>query len=87
MLERMKLVSNPLTIIGFFSAIAEIALTVALIYVPSGLQSTFIWFVMLFPVFLVSLFFLTLNFNSKVLYAPSDFQNEENFMLTINGVK
>lgn len=35
---------------------------------------------MLFPPFLVSLFFLTLNFNHKTLYAPSDFENQENFM-------
>ncbi len=35
---------------------------------------------MLFPVFLVGVFFLTLNFNHKVLYAPSDYKNEDNFL-------
>ena len=35
---------------------------------------------MLFPVFLVGIFFLTLNFNHKVLYAPSDYKNEDNFL-------
>jgi hypothetical protein len=40
-----------------------------------------------FPVLLVSLFFLTLNFNPSVLYAPSDFQDEANFMHVLTGTK
>src|SRR5690606_32026444 len=35
---------------------------------------------MLFPVFLVGTFFLTLNFNHRVLYAPSDYRDENNFV-------
>lgn len=35
---------------------------------------------MLFPTVLVGVFFLTLNFNHKVLYAPSDYKNEDNFL-------
>ncbi|MDZ7643325.1 MAG: hypothetical protein U5K76_03225 [Woeseiaceae bacterium] len=35
---------------------------------------------MLFPVFLATLFFELLSLNPQVLYAPSDFQNEENFL-------
>lgn len=34
---------------------------------------------MLFPSLLVTLFFVTLNFNHHVLYAPSDFRDEENY--------
>lgn len=37
------------------------------------------WFVMLFPTLLVVLFFLTLNFNHTVLYAPGDYSNERYF--------
>ena len=81
MLEQMKSVSNPLTIIALFAALAEIAGTVAIKLVSPELQSTFIWFVMLFPVLIAILFFATLNFNSKVLYAPSDFKNEENYLV------
>jgi hypothetical protein len=35
---------------------------------------------MLFPFALISLFFITLNFNHRVLYAPSDFKDEDNFV-------
>jgi hypothetical protein len=85
MIEKVKAVNNPLTIIAIFAALAEIAGTVALKLVAEDLQGTFIWFVMLFPGLLVLLFFVTLNFNPKVLYAPSDFKNEENFLNAIRG--
>jgi hypothetical protein len=87
MIENIKAVNNPLTIIAIFAALAEIAGTVALKLVAPELQVIFIWFVMLFPILLVLLFFLTLNYNPKVLYAPSDFRNEENFLSTIRGGK
>jgi len=86
MIEKIKAVNNPLTIIAIFAALAEIAGTVALKLVADNLQTTFIWFVMLFPALLVLFFFLTLNFNPKVLYAPSDFKDEENFLNAIGGV-
>jgi hypothetical protein len=38
------------------------------------------WFVMLFPSILVIFFFATLNWNHKVLYAPSDYKDEGNFI-------
>ena len=85
MLEQMKSVSNPLTIIALFAALAEIAGTVAIKLVTPELQPTFIWFVMLFPTLIVVLFFVTLNFNAKVLYAPADFRNEENYLAVVNA--
>ena len=87
MLEKMKAVQNPLTIIAIFAALAEVAGTVALATVDKELQHTFVWFVMAFPTVLVLLFFGTLNFNPKVLYAPSDFRNEENFLSVLIGSK
>jgi DNA-binding MarR family transcriptional regulator len=86
MIEKVKAVNNPLTIIAIFAALAEIAGTIALKIVTPELQGTFVWFVMGFPALLVLLFFITLNFNPKVLYAPSDFRDEENFLTTITGV-
>jgi hypothetical protein len=80
MIEKIKPVSNPLTIIAIFAALAEVAGTVAIATVDKSLQGIFIWFVMGFPVLLVTAFFLTLNFNSRVLYAPSDFKKEELFL-------
>ena len=85
MIEKMRHISNPLTIIAIFAALAEIAGTIVLGLVIPELQRSFMWFVMLFPTGLVLLFFLTLNFNPRVLYAPSDFQNEENFLQILAG--
>lgn len=81
----MKSVSNPLTIIALFAALAEVAGTVAIKLVAADMQSTFIWFVMIFPTIIVVLFFITLNFNAKVLYAPGDFKNEENYLAAMNA--
>ncbi len=80
MTENIKRVTNPLTIIAIFAALAEINSTVAIALVKAELQEIFLWFVILFPTLLVSLFFVTLNFNSKVMYAPSDFSNEDNYL-------
>jgi hypothetical protein len=85
MIEKIRSIQNPLTVIAIFAALAEIAGTVALAAVAHEFQGIFIWFVMLFPTFLVACFFLTLNFNPQVLYAPSDFKNEENFLDIIVG--
>jgi len=87
MLEKIRAVSNPLTIIAIFAALAEVAGTAALASVNKELQQVFVWFVMGFPVLLVILFFATLNFNPKVLYAPSDFRDEENFLNTLIGTR
>lgn len=87
MIEKIKAVNNPLTIIAIFAALAEVAGTVALATVDKSLQQTFVWFVMAFPTLIVILFFATLNFNPKVLYAPSDFRDEENFLNTLVGTR
>lgn len=83
----MKKISNPLTIIGIFAGIAEVAGTVVLPFVSDKMQTIFIWYVMLFPVILVIAFFLTLNFNSTVLYSPSDFTDERNYMESMRTLK
>lgn len=79
-MKDIKKVTNPLTIIAIFAALAEIAGTGVLLGLNVDLQKVFIWFVMLFPILLVGLFFVTLNYNPKVLYAPSDFTDENNFL-------
>jgi hypothetical protein len=87
MLEKMKSISNPLTIIGLFCGVVEV---VGLIVMGTGnlipeAQQDLIWLVKWFPILLISLFFLTLNFNAKVLYAPGDFKNEENYLAIQNA--
>ena len=73
-------IKNPLTIIAIFAGIAEISGTAVLPLLDGEVQSIYIWFLMFFPILLVILFFLTLNFNHKTLYAPSDFKDEKHFL-------
>ena len=80
MIEKIKKVSNPLTIIAIFAGLAEISGTVVLPLLSQESQLIYLWFLMGFPILLICLFFLTLNFNYKVLYAPSDFKDEGNFL-------
>ena len=80
MIGRVRTVRNPLTIIAVFAGLAEVGGTCVLPVLNGSLQNLFIWFLMLFPTFLVTLFFLTLNLNPTVLYAPSDFRIEANYM-------
>jgi len=80
MIDKNSTVSNPLTIIAIFSGIAEISGTAVLPLLETENQSVYLWFLMIFPFVLISMFFITLNFNYKVLYAPSDFKDESNFL-------
>ncbi|WP_200587597.1 hypothetical protein [Stutzerimonas stutzeri] len=80
MIEKVGHIKNPLTIIAMFAAIAEISGTAVLPFIHESNQSIYVWFLIIFPVLLIALFFLTLNFNHRVLYAPSDYQNEDNFL-------
>jgi hypothetical protein len=86
MLELMKRVNNPLTLIALFASVAEIAGTVVLPFISDELQHLFVWFVMLFPVLLVILFFWTLQRNPTVLYAPSDFRDDASYLKVFSGL-
>ena len=83
MIEKIGTIKNPLTIIAIFAAIAEISGTVVLPFIGEGHQGTYIWFLIIFPIVLIVAFFLTLNFNHKVLYAPSDYKDESNFVKSL----
>lgn len=83
MIEKVGTIKNPLTIIAIFAAIAEISGTIVLPFINAEHQGLYIWFLMIFPLVLVVTFFLTLNFNHKVLYAPSDYKNEDNFLRSL----
>lgn len=79
-------IGNPLTLIAVFAGLAEIAATSVLPVLEGPIQMMFVWYVMLFPVLLIIAFFLTLNFNHGVLYAPSDFLDEKHFLETLTGI-
>ncbi|MEZ1840302.1 hypothetical protein QVM62_20845 [Pseudomonas putida] len=80
MLERIGHIKNPLTVIAIFAGIAEVFGTIVLPFVDSEVQPQFVSFLTAFPFFLVFLFFVTLWWNHRVLYAPSDYREERNFM-------
>ena len=80
MQTKISTIKNPLTVIAIFAGTAEISGTAVLPLLEASSQSTYIWFLMSFPFALVALFFITLNWNHRVLYAPSDFQDEDNFI-------
>ena len=80
MIEKIGIIKNPLTIIAIFAGIAEVSGTVVLPFIAQQNQSLFIYFLIFFPSLLVLLFFITLNFNNKVLYAPSDYKDETNYI-------
>jgi hypothetical protein len=79
--EKVGMIKNPLTIIAIFAGIAELSGTIVLPLLKDNIQFIFVWFVMFFPVGLVVLFFFVLIFRNNVLYAPSDYKNEENFVM------
>jgi len=73
-------IKNPLTIIGIFAGIVEVSANLVLPFLQPAQQSTYVWFLMLFPAGLVVVFFVTLNFNHVSLYAPSDYKDDNGFM-------
>ena len=79
LINKASHVKNPMTVIAIFAAIAEISGTTVLPFIEVQNQYTYIWFLILFPVLLVTVFFATLNFNRDALYAPSDYKDEKNF--------
>jgi hypothetical protein len=81
MTEKIGLIKNPLTIIAIFAGIAEVSGTIVLPFVKEVNQLVFICFLIGFPTLLVCLFFHTLINNNKVLYAPSDYKDEGNYIL------
>lgn len=85
-MEKAK-IQNPLTIIAIFAGIAEVTGTTVLLGLPLEIQKIFVWFTIGFPIMLVVSFFLLLTFKHKVLYAPSDFRDENNFVELINSQK
>lgn len=73
-------IKNPLTIIGIFAGIVEISANIVLPLLDGFNQTIYLWFLMLFPTGLVAAFFAILYLKHGVLYAPSDFKDEENFV-------
>ncbi|CAH6896269.1 conserved hypothetical protein [Vibrio chagasii] len=88
------MIKNPLTIIAVFASIVEISGSIVLPNLEPEIQGLYVWFLMLFPSGLVAAFFVVLWFKNTVLYAPTDYRNDQSFMdtntanpTTVNDVK
>jgi hypothetical protein len=75
-----KQITNPMTIIAIFAALSETSAAVSLPFLDQEERELYVWFLISFPFYLLLLFFATLNFNYKSLYAPSDFEKGKHFM-------
>ena len=82
MIKNKIKVNNPLTVIAIFSMLTEASAAVSLPYINSEHQKIYVWFLIIFPSFLITLFFLTLNFNNKTLYTPADFSKADHTSAT-----
>lgn len=80
MSESAKHIKNPLTLISIFAGAAELSGVAILPLIKDPNQELYIQFLVFFPTFIIILFFATLNFNHRVLYAPSDYKDEKNFV-------
>ena len=76
MIKRPIKISNPLTVIAIFAMLTETSAAVSLPYIDSDNQNIYVWFLIIFPSVLITLFFLTLNFNNKSLYTPWEHTKE-----------
>ncbi|WP_064830971.1 hypothetical protein [Rhizobium phaseoli] len=80
MIEKVGHIKNPLSIIAIFAGLAEISGTIVLPFIHESSQNKYVWFLMFFPTFLVGIFFYVLWHKPRVLYAPSDYTDEANFI-------
>lgn len=80
MLNIKKKISNPMTVIAIFAFISETSAAVSLPFLDNAEREIYIWFLISFPFYLLLLFFITLNFNYRSLYAPSDFDKDDHFL-------
>ena len=76
MIKQPFKINNPLTLIAIFSMLTETSAAVSLPYIDSDNQHIYVWFLIIFPSLLITLFFLTLNFNNKSLYSPKEHTQE-----------
>ncbi|QAY87864.1 hypothetical protein [Pseudomonas arsenicoxydans] len=80
MIKPKRKITNPMTIIAIFAALSEASAAVSLPFLDNKEREIYIWFLISFPFYLLFLFFATLNFNYRSLYAPSDFEKGKHFI-------
>lgn len=80
MLRIKQKITNPMTVIAIFAILSETSAAVSLPFLDNEDRAIYVWFLISFPFYLLFLFFITLNFNHRSLYSPSDFGKDKNFL-------
>ncbi len=80
MIKLKSRITNPMTIIAVFATLSETSAAISLPFLDNDECKIYIWFLISFPFYLLLLFFATLNFNYRSLYAPSDFEKGKHFI-------
>lgn len=75
-----------MTIIAIFAALSETSAAVSLPFLDHQERELYVWFLISFPFYLLFLFFATLNFNYRSLYAPTDFEKGKHFIKVMDNV-
>ncbi|SEN49061.1 hypothetical protein [Pseudomonas sp. NFACC39-1] len=75
-----KIITNPMTLIAIFATLSETSAAISLPFLDDQDREYYLWFLISFPFYLLFLFFITLNFNYRSLYSPSDFRKSKHFM-------
>ncbi|WP_028624299.1 hypothetical protein [Pseudomonas sp. Ant30-3] len=85
MMKFKKTITNPMTVIAIFATLSETSAAISLPFLDNEERQTYIWFLISFPFYLIFLFFITLNFNYRSLYAPSDFEKGKHFIRVMDN--
>ncbi|POA78371.1 hypothetical protein [Pseudomonas sp. DP16D-R1] len=87
MTKLKKRITNPMTVIAIFATLSETSAAISLPFLDNKEREIYIWFLISFPFYLLLLFFVTLNFNYRSLYAPSDFDKGKHFIKVLDKSK
>ncbi|WP_241801831.1 hypothetical protein [Pseudomonas corrugata] len=80
----LKTIANPMTLIAIFATLSETSAAISLPFLDDQDRKYYLWFLISFPFYLLLLFFITLNFNYRSLYSPSDFRKNKHFVKTMD---
>lgn len=80
----LKTITNPMTLIAIFATLSETSAAISLPFLDDDDREYYLWFLISFPFYLLLLFFITLNFNYRSLYSPSDFRKGKHFIKTMD---
>jgi hypothetical protein len=82
-----KKIVNPITVIAIFATLSETSAVATLPFLDDEERGVYLWFLITFPFYLLLLFFATLNFNYRALYAPSDYEKGEHFIEVLGDME